>query len=112
MPWKRTLGMVNFPPLSVVAVRLKPLTGLRISTLAFGTTAPVTSTTVPVTDVELPPDCALALGSRDRERMNRKAANSGFLYKASMIPPKKVQEIGNGARVGSTLSIRSFEFDF
>ena len=28
--------MLNFPPLSVVAVRSKPLTGLRISTTAFG----------------------------------------------------------------------------
>src|SRR4029077_16925706 len=104
--------MVNFPPLSVVAVRLKPLTGLRTSTVALATTAPVGSTTVPVTEVELPPDCALAPGSRDRERTTRKAANSGFLQKASMIPPKKAQEIGNRVRVRSTLSIRSFEFYF
>jgi hypothetical protein len=48
--------MVNLPELSVVAVRSKPLTGLRISTVALGTTAPEGSVTVPVTDVEFPAD--------------------------------------------------------
>src|SRR6266566_150515 len=88
--------MLNLPPLSVVAVRLKPLIGLRNSTVALATTAPVGSVTVPVSEVELPPDCALAPGSRERERMNRKAANSGFLQKASMFPPKKSKKLGTG----------------
>jgi len=46
--------MLNFPVASVTAVREKPLTGFRASTVAFGITAPEGSTTTPVIDVERP----------------------------------------------------------
>ena len=72
--------MLNFPELSVVTVRSKALTGLRISTVAFATTAPVGSTTVPVTEVELPPDCASRLKTQDqRKKTIMKAAKGDFL---------------------------------
>jgi hypothetical protein len=51
----------NFPALSVVVDRSKPLTGLRISTVAFGMTAPLGSTTVPLIDPEFPTDWALTM---------------------------------------------------
>src|ERR1700675_2582303 len=50
--------MLKFPLLSVAVDRVNWLTALRISTVASGTTAPEGSSTVPVTEVELPPDCA------------------------------------------------------
>jgi hypothetical protein len=77
---------VNFPALSVVVLRAKALTGLCISMVAFATTAPVGSTTVPVT--EPPPDCALTLRLNPNEKMITKAARSDFLQEASMIPPE------------------------
>jgi hypothetical protein len=55
-----TLAKLNVPELLVLVDRTKPLTGFLISTVALGTTAPVGSTTVPLMDVELPLDCALA----------------------------------------------------
>jgi len=62
------IGDGEFSPVIRGSVRLKPLTGLRTSTVALATTAPVGSTTVPVTEVELPPDCALALGSKSQRK--------------------------------------------
>jgi hypothetical protein len=80
--------MLKLPLLSVVVERLKALTGLCISTVAFGTTAPEGSKTVPVTDVEFPPDCAYAVRPSTMQKRIVEAANSDFLQKASMIPPE------------------------
>jgi hypothetical protein len=48
-----TFGKLKFPWLSVLVVRVYSLTGLVITTVAPGTTAPDGSVTTPVTD-ELP----------------------------------------------------------
>ncbi len=66
--------MVNLPDLSVVAFRSNWLTGLWISTVALGTTAPDGSATVPVTEVELPPDCATAFSPNAKKNSTQKAA--------------------------------------
>jgi hypothetical protein len=63
----------------VVTVRSNWLTGLRISTVAFGTTAPLGSNTVPVTAVEFPADCAWTLRPIKKKEMIKKAAQSDFL---------------------------------
>src|SRR6266403_5756941 len=70
--------MLNFPEASVLVERENPLTGLRISTVALGTTAPDGSGTVPVTEVELPADCAARVGPIRTEtaRKNKKRANT------------------------------------
>ena len=81
--------MVNRPALSVEALRSNALTGLRIWTVAFVTTAPVGSFTVPVTDVELPPDCARAQTPKAEMKITAKAASRDFFEEASMIPPKE-----------------------
>jgi hypothetical protein len=52
--------------------REKPLTGFRISTVAFATTAPEGSTTVPTTDVELP--VCPCMVRQARKNANKKAA--------------------------------------
>src|SRR5271165_6324000 len=51
-------GKLNLPALSVVADLLYWLTGFWMVTVAFGTTAPVESVTVPVMLPALPVDCA------------------------------------------------------
>jgi hypothetical protein len=63
----------------VVVVRSKALTGLCISTAALGTTAPDGSTTVPETELELPPDCAFAVTASAQYRTIAKVAYSDFL---------------------------------
>jgi hypothetical protein len=64
---------------------------LRISTVAFVTTAPVGSFTVPVTDVELPPDCARAQTPKAEMKITAKAASRDFFEEASMVPPKEIK---------------------
>src|ERR1017187_1456435 len=64
---------LNRPSPSVVADRLNWLTGLWISTVAPGTTAPVGSETTPVSD-EFPDVCALPLLTQSAKQtiaMNR-----------------------------------------
>src|SRR5579864_88027 len=77
--------MLNLPPLSVVVVRSRPLTGLRISTVALGTRAPVGSRTVPVTEVELPP-CAVASDEHSSPVEIMNAAKPPLLSRC-MTPP-------------------------
>jgi hypothetical protein len=60
---------VNRPSPSVVVVRLNWLTGLWISTVAPGTTAPVGSETTPLSD-EFPEVCALALLTQSTKQIN------------------------------------------
>jgi hypothetical protein len=60
---------------------------------------------VPVTEVELPPDCALTPGIKTRERTMTKAAASGFLQEASIIPPNIFQESENTVHAG-VVSVR------
>jgi hypothetical protein len=50
-----------------------------MSTVALGTTAPEGSETVPVTEVELPPDCAYVLKQSANKRKTAEAAKSDFL---------------------------------
>src|SRR6266481_3044133 len=68
--------MVKLPLLSVVVERLNWLTGLWISTVALGTTAPEGSRTVPATEVELPPDCANAGKPASTSRDTRTKKNA------------------------------------
>src|SRR5579884_4527097 len=77
------------PPVElVVVVRSNWLTGLRISTVAFGTTAPDGSRTVPSTDVELPADCANPHTLRTERKPMRKAARSGVMKSALIVAPR------------------------
>ena len=87
---KGTFGMAKFPDSSVVVVLSKALTGLRIVTLAFGTTAPDGSTTVPVTELDLP-DCPYPETFKTKNKSTSKVACNDFFKGASMIPPKKIR---------------------
>jgi hypothetical protein len=66
-----TFGKLKFPLLSVVVLRSYSLTGLWMLTVAFGTTAPDESTTVPEIDPELPVDWAKE--QTETEKQNRTA---------------------------------------
>jgi hypothetical protein len=81
--------MVKYPDEFVITLRSKPLTGFRSSTDAFGTTAPVGSSTVPLTEVEFPADWAWAGNPDPNHNDDIKAAISSVLNNASTIPPIK-----------------------
>jgi hypothetical protein len=93
LEWQARFGVA--PPITSAISELdaivlsNPLTGLRRLTVAFATTAPVESLTVPTTEVELPPDCAW------RWKPNKKraaiAANRDFAEEVSMIPPREIE---------------------
>jgi hypothetical protein len=75
------LGMLKLPALSVVAVRSKPLTGLRMLTVAFGTTAPDESTTVPEIEVE-PAVCAIRTAGSVAVHRHRTCISNNLLILA------------------------------
>jgi hypothetical protein len=91
--------MAKFPDASVVVVLSKALTGLRIVTLAFGTTAPDGSTTVPVTELDLP-DCAYPEPFKTKNKSTSEVAGSDFFEGASMIPPKE-DKVGEQNQLGT-----------
>jgi hypothetical protein len=82
---KGIFAKANFPAASVVAERSKPLTGLRISTVADGTTAPVESTTLPLMEPEFPTDWA---ETRADIKATARTATGRHLYKVDMSPPE------------------------
>jgi hypothetical protein len=72
------------PALSVDADRLNPLTGLWISTVAFATTAPEESRTVPLTEPELATDWAGDIPSNIRTDISKD--KQAKFRKESMTP--------------------------
>src|SRR5580704_15548617 len=99
------LVKANFPALSVVVERSRPLTGLRISTVALGTTAPVGSTTLPLIEPEFP-DWAPAVVIRI---VTAKIAINRRLYEVVMSPPGRSQEIGIRRRARRSFSGESLD---
>jgi hypothetical protein len=81
------LAKLNFPPLSVTTEWSKPLTGLRISTVALGMTAPVESTTLPLIEPEFPTDCDQTAALK---RMTTTMAMNCHLDEVGMSPPELV----------------------
>jgi len=84
---KGTFGMANLPDASVVVVRSKALTGLRIVTVAFGTTAPDGSTTTPTTELELP-DCAYPETFKIQNKTTTEVARSNSFGETSINPSR------------------------